>query len=206
MPENPHPFSKIAGILLPLIVVVLSKPMSMRPHGLQQARLLCPPLSPGVCSNSCLWSWWCYLTISSSCHPILLLPSLFPSIRIFSNESALRIWWPKYWSFSSFSLACEITHPYKNWQPYILVPLVFQDGLHSIYGVYFSLNKPSFTLVKFSLEFFPMWSQEPILGSSPRDSAMTWDVTILLHPTLFPAIVILLNMSAFTFSMLCHYI
>ena len=34
------------------------------------------------------------------CHPLLLLPSVFPSIRVFSNESALPIWWPKYWSFS----------------------------------------------------------------------------------------------------------
>ena len=34
------------------------------------------------------------------CHPLLLLPSTFPSIRVFSNESALRIRWPKYWSFS----------------------------------------------------------------------------------------------------------
>ena len=34
------------------------------------------------------------------CHPLLLWPSIFPSIRIFSNESALRIRWPKYWSFS----------------------------------------------------------------------------------------------------------
>ena len=34
------------------------------------------------------------------CRPLLLLPSSFPSIRVFSNESALRIWWPKYWSFS----------------------------------------------------------------------------------------------------------
>ena len=34
------------------------------------------------------------------CHPPLLLPSIFPSIRVFSNESALRIRWPKYWSFS----------------------------------------------------------------------------------------------------------
>ena len=33
------------------------------------------------------------------CHPLLLLPSIFPSIRVFSNESALRIRWPKYWSF-----------------------------------------------------------------------------------------------------------
>ena len=34
------------------------------------------------------------------CHPLLLLPSIFPSLRAFSNESALRIRWPKYWSFS----------------------------------------------------------------------------------------------------------
>ena len=34
------------------------------------------------------------------CHPFLLLPSIFPSIRVFSNESAFRIRWPKYWSFS----------------------------------------------------------------------------------------------------------
>ena len=34
------------------------------------------------------------------CCPLLLLPSIFPSIRVFSNESALHIWWPKYWSFS----------------------------------------------------------------------------------------------------------
>ena len=34
------------------------------------------------------------------CHPLLLLPSMFPSIRVFSNESVLRIRWPKYWSFS----------------------------------------------------------------------------------------------------------
>ena len=34
------------------------------------------------------------------CHPLLLLPSIFPSIRVFSNELALRIRWPKYWSFS----------------------------------------------------------------------------------------------------------
>ena len=38
------------------------------------------------------------------CHPLLLLPSIFPSIRVFSNDSALHIRWPKYWSFS-FSIS-----------------------------------------------------------------------------------------------------
>ena len=44
------------------------------------------------------------------CHPLPLPPSLFPSIRIFSNESALRIRWPKYWSFS-FSISPSNEHP-----------------------------------------------------------------------------------------------
>ena len=44
------------------------------------------------------------------CHPLLLLPSVFPSIRVFSNESALCIRWPKYWSFS-FSISPSNEHP-----------------------------------------------------------------------------------------------
>ena len=48
----------------------------------------------------CPLSRWCHLTISSSCRPLLLLPLIFPSLRIFSSESALHIRWPKYWSFS----------------------------------------------------------------------------------------------------------
>ena len=44
------------------------------------------------------------------CHPLLLLPSIFPRIRIFSNESALCIRWPKYWSFS-FNISPTTEHP-----------------------------------------------------------------------------------------------
>ena len=44
------------------------------------------------------------------CRPLLLLPSIFPSIRVFSNESALWIRWPKYWSFS-FSISPSKEHP-----------------------------------------------------------------------------------------------
>ena len=44
------------------------------------------------------------------CHPLLLLPSIPPSIRVFSNESALRIRWPKYWSYS-FSISPSSEHP-----------------------------------------------------------------------------------------------
>ena len=44
------------------------------------------------------------------CHPLLFLPSIFPSIRVFSNESALHIRWPEYWSFS-FSISLSNEHP-----------------------------------------------------------------------------------------------
>ena len=44
------------------------------------------------------------------CRPLLLLPSFFPSIRVFSDESALRMWWPKYWSFS-FNISPSNEHP-----------------------------------------------------------------------------------------------
>ena len=71
---------------------------SLQPHGLQHARLPCPSPSPKSCSNSCPSS---HLIL---CCPLLLLPSIFPSIRVFSNESVFPIRWPKYWSFS-FSIS-----------------------------------------------------------------------------------------------------
>ena len=77
--------------------------LTIQPHGLQHTRLPCPSPSPRVCPSSCPLSRWCHPTISSSV-PILLLPSIFLRIRVFSNESALRIRWPKYWSFS-FSIS-----------------------------------------------------------------------------------------------------
>ena len=70
---------------------------SLQHHGMQHARVPCPSLSPRVCSNPCPLSQRCYLTISSC---LLLFPSIFPSIRISPNKLALRIRWPKYWSFS----------------------------------------------------------------------------------------------------------
>ena len=66
---------------------------SLRPHEPQHSRPPCPSPTPRVHPNPCLSN---HLIL---CHP-LLLPSIFPSIRVFSNESALRIRGPKYWSFS----------------------------------------------------------------------------------------------------------
>ena len=75
---------------------------SLRPHRLQLARLPCPSLSPGACSNSGPLSWWCHPTISSSVIPFSSCLQSFPTSG--SYESALLIRWPKYWSFS-FSIS-----------------------------------------------------------------------------------------------------
>ena len=69
-----------------------------------------PSLTPGVYPNSCPLSRWCLSNHLIPCRPLLLLPSIFPSIRVFSNESVLRIWWPKYWSFS-FNISPSNEHP-----------------------------------------------------------------------------------------------
>ena len=81
----------------------------LRPSGLQHARLPCPSLSPGVCSNSTTELMVMLSNQIILCHPLYLLPSIFPSIRVFSNELALCIRWPKYWSFS-FSISSFSEH------------------------------------------------------------------------------------------------
>ena len=77
---------------------------SLQPHGLQHSRPPCHLPSPRACSNSCPLSQWCHPNHLVLCHPLLLVPSTFPSIRVFSNELALCIRWPKYWSFT-FSIS-----------------------------------------------------------------------------------------------------
>ena len=76
---------------------------SLRPHGLQHARPPCPSLTPGVLLK--LMSIESVMPSNNLilCHP-RFLPWIFPSIRVFSNESALLIRWPMYWSFS-FSIS-----------------------------------------------------------------------------------------------------
>ena len=75
---------------------------SLRPHGLQHTRPPCPSPTPmSHYPNPCPSSQWCHPTISSSViHYSSLPPWIFPSIRIFSNESVLCIRWPTYQSFS----------------------------------------------------------------------------------------------------------
>ena len=82
---------------------------TLRPHGLQNTRPPCPSPTPSV--HSRLTSIESVIPSSHLilCRPLLLLPPIPPSIRVFSNESTLRMRWPKYWSFScSISPSKEI--------------------------------------------------------------------------------------------------
>ena len=80
-------------------------------QSLSHSRLFATPWTAARQASLCIINSWTLLKLKSIasvmpsnhlilCHPLLLLPSVFCSIRVFSNESVLRIRWPKYWSFS----------------------------------------------------------------------------------------------------------
>ena len=71
----------------------------LRPHELQHTSLPCPSLSLELDQVHIHWAGEVII-----CLPLLLLPSIFPSVKVFSNESVLHITWPNYWSFS-FSIS-----------------------------------------------------------------------------------------------------
>ena len=88
---------------------------SLQPHGPQHARPPCQSPTPRACSNSYPLSQWCHPTISSSVIPFSSHLQSFPASRFISNESALRIRWPKYWSFS-FNISPSRTD-IQDWFP-----------------------------------------------------------------------------------------
>ena len=110
-------------------VAVMSS--SLQAHGLQHTRLPCPSLSPWVCSDSCPFSLWCYLTCASF---FFFLPSVFASIRVFSNESSFHTRWPKDRNFS-FS-----TSPSSEHSGLISFRMDWLD-LHAVQGTLKSLLK-----------------------------------------------------------------
>ena len=82
---------------------------SLRSHEPQHTRPPCPLPTAGVYPNHVHWVSDA-IQPSHPCHPLLLLPSIFSSIRVFSDESALCMRWPKYWSFS-FSISPSKENP-----------------------------------------------------------------------------------------------
>ena len=82
----------------------------MQPHVLQHARPPCPSPTPRACSDLTSIELVMPSNYLILCRPLLLLPSVFPRIRVFSNESVLCIRWTKYWSFS-FSISPSNEYP-----------------------------------------------------------------------------------------------
>ena len=101
---------------------------SLWPHEQQHARPPCPSPTPRVHPNSCPSSQWCHLTISSSVIPILLLPSIFPSIRVFSNESALCILHGLWVTYPLYFEALFLIHVCLWFLPHLDLFLLFPVG------------------------------------------------------------------------------
>ena len=101
------------------------------------------------------------------CHPLLLLLSIFPSIRIFSNESALRIRWPKYWSFSfNISPSNEYSGLISfriDWFDLLAVQGTLKSLLQH-HNSKVSINKPLFSEMLTSLD--PQWQGSPTCQSN----------------------------------------
>ena len=131
---------------------------SLQTHGLKHARLSCPSLSPRVGSNSCPLS-----QMPSNhrilCHPLLLLPFVFPRIRIFSNKSVLRIRWPSIVTSASASI---LLMNIRGWFPFridwfdllaVQGTLKEQMKLKCAKQSHFQKKKNHISLIKISLSF-----------------------------------------------------
>ena len=106
-----HPVYDILFVLLSHSVVS----DSLRPQGLQHARLSCPSPSPGACSNSCPLSQWCHSTISSSVVPFSSCVQSFPESGSFPMSQLFTLGrWPKYWSFS---ISPVLPRNFQGWFP-----------------------------------------------------------------------------------------
>ena len=127
---------------------------SLRLHEFQHARPPCPSPTPGVYPNSSPLSQWCHPTISSSVDPFSSCPQTFPALGFFSNESALRIRWPKYWSFS-FNISPSNKHSglisfRMDWLDLLAVQVILKSLLqyHSSKASIFRCS--AFFIVQFS--------------------------------------------------------
>ena len=127
-------------------VQLLSRVRLLQAHKSQHARPPCPLPTPGIYPNSYPSSQWCHPIL---CRPLLLLPTIPPVIRIFSNESTLHMRWPKYWSFS-FSIIPSKENPRADFLQNGLVgsPCSPRDSQESSPTPQFkSINSSAFSLL-----------------------------------------------------------
>jgi len=153
---------------------------SLQPHGLQHARLPCPSSIPRVYSSSCPLRQWCHPTISSSVIALLLPPSIFPSIRVFSNESVLHIRWPKYWSFS-FNIS-----PSNEYSGLISFRMDWLDLL-AVHGTLKSLlqHHSSKASILWHSAFFIVQISHPYMTTGKTIALTRWTFVDKVMPLLF---------------------
>ena len=102
------------------------------------------------------------------CHPLLLLPSIFPSIRVFSSQSALHIRWPKYWSFS-FNIS-----PSNEYSGLISFRMDWLDPL-AVQGTLKSLLQPQFKNINsLGLSFFVVQLSHPYMTTGKTIALTRW--------------------------------
>ena len=141
---------------------------SLWPHGLQHARLACPSPTPRVYSNSCPLSWWCHPSNHLIlCHPLFLLPSIFPRIRVFSHESVLCIRWPNYWNFN-FNIS-----PFREYSGLISFRMVWLDLL-AIQGTFKSSSTPQFKSILRHSAFFTVQLSHPYVTTGKTIALTRW--------------------------------
>ena len=138
---------------------------SLPPYKLQHTGLPCPSLSPGhylleFAQTICIESVMSFNHLIL-CHPLLLFPSIFPSIRVFSNKLVFPIRWPKYWSFS-FSLSPSNEHPgLISFRMHWLDLLAVQGTLNSLLQHHSSkaliLQRSAFFIVQLSHPIHDYW-------------------------------------------------
>ena len=124
-------------------------------------------------TNSCPFSWWCHPTISSSFCPLLLPPSIFPSFRVFFNESALQIWCQ---SIGASASASVLPMNIQGWFPLGLTGLI--SLLSS--SVQFSHSDMSDSLQRCGLQHARLFCPPP----TPRACSNSCPWSLQCHPTL----------------------
>ena len=100
---------------------------SLWPHGLKYARLPCPSPIPGAYLSSLPLSWWCHPTVSSSVCPLLLLPSIFPSIRVSFPMSQLLALGGQ--NIGALASASVLPMNIQGWFPFWLTGLIFLSSM-----------------------------------------------------------------------------
>ena len=148
---------------------------SLQPHELPHTRLPCLSPSLWVCSNSCPLNPWCHPTFSSSVVPFSSCPQIFPSISVFSNESALCMRWPKYWSFS-FSISPSNEHPglisfRRDWLDLLAVQGTRKSLLQDHSSKAAILWHSAFFIVQLSHPYMTTepWLDEPLLAKRSEE-------------------------------------